>query len=99
MANVDDEAMAAARALQVIMVVVVVVAVVGVASLLSIEPESPRGYATFIGLTEPVIVASTVHSSTKQSPRSRFLRLPHNPQIIHPTFSRQKGWPFTMVPP
>jgi hypothetical protein len=104
MAVVDDEAMAVAQTLQVIVaavvVVVMVVAVVEVASILSTEPVSPKEYATFIGPTGPAIVASTVHSSTKQSPRpsQRFLRPPHNPQILRPTFSRQKGWPSTMAP-
>jgi hypothetical protein len=97
---VDSAAVAAARALlAMIAVVAVAVVVVAVVScLLTIEPESPEEYVTSIGPLEPVIVTSTVRSGTKLGPESRFLRPPHNPRIIAPTFSHQKGWPLTMAP-
>ena len=96
----DSEVVAAARALLAIVAIVAVAVVVAavVSCLLTIEPESPEEYVTSIGPLEPVIVTSTVRSGTKLGPESRFLRLPHNPRIIPPTFSHQKGWPLTMAP-
>jgi hypothetical protein len=75
---------AVAVAIVVVAEVVAVAVVVGM-RLLSIEPQLPEVYVIFIGPLEPAIAASTACSSTRQKSR---LRLPHNPQIIPPTFSR-----------
>lgn len=80
----------------VVVAVVVVVAVQVRPGLRLIEPDSLGEYALFIGPLEPVIVVSTVLTSTKQSLRSTFL-CPTNPQTILPTFSRLQGWPLTMA--
>ena len=96
MADVAVEAVAAAAAwalqvMRVVALVVAVVAVVAQACLLSTELGSQGEYAPFIGLTEPVIVVSTVLSGTMKGLGFMFLRPSRKPQIITPTFSHQKG--------
>jgi hypothetical protein len=75
-----------------VVVVVFVAVVLGVEIRLSTTKHQPaEEYATFIGLLEPVIMASTARTSTRQGPSC--LLQPHNPQITPPTSSQLRGWP------
>lgn len=63
----------------------IIVGVAAVVRLLLVKLQSQEEHVGSFGQWEPVIVASTVHSSMNQPTG---LCPPHNPQIIPPTFSR-----------